>query len=53
MFHYQFDSVMSMGVMLFQLYMAVLFAWLAVVFRTGIETMRSRLLKEKFAFVMG
>ena len=27
MFHYQFDSVMSMGVMLFQLYMAVLSAW--------------------------
>ena len=53
MFHYQFDSVMSMGVMLFQLYMAVLFAWLAVIFRTEIETLRSRLLKEKFAFVDG
>ena len=37
MFHYQFDSVMSMGVMLFQVYMAVLFAWLAVVFRSGLR----------------
>jgi protein NrfD len=53
MFHYQFDSVMSMGVMLFQVYMAVLFAWLAVVFRTEIETLRRHLLQEKFAFVDG
>ena len=53
MFHYQFDSVMSMGVMLFQVYMAVLFAWLAVVFRAEIETLRSHLLQEKFAFVDG
>ncbi|WP_042881460.1 NrfD/PsrC family molybdoenzyme membrane anchor subunit, partial [Aeromonas sp. ZOR0002] len=51
MFHYQFDSVMSMGVMLFQVYMAVLFAWLAVVFRSEIETLRRHLLQEKFAFV--
>ena len=51
MFHYQFDSVMSMGVMLFQVYMALLFAWLAVVFRTEIETLRRHLLQEKFAFV--
>lgn len=51
MFHYQFDSVMSMGVMLFQLYMAVLFAWLAVVFRTEIERLHRHLFKEKFAFV--
>ncbi|USV59215.1 cytochrome c nitrite reductase subunit NrfD [Aeromonas encheleia] len=53
MFHYQFDSVMSMGVMLFQLYMAVLFAWLGVVFRAEIEALRSRLFKQKFAFVDG
>ena len=53
MFHYQFDSVMSMGVMLFQVYMAVLFAWLAVVFRSEIETLRCHLLQEKFAFVDG
>ncbi|CAJ1793432.1 cytochrome c nitrite reductase subunit NrfD [Aeromonas salmonicida] len=51
MFHYQFDSVMSMGVMLFQLYMAVLFAWLAVVFRSEIEELRRHLFKETFAFV--
>ena len=37
--------------MLFQVYMAVLFAWLAVVFRAEIETLRSHLLQEKFAFV--
>lgn len=53
MFHYQFDSVMSMGVMLFQLYMAVLFAWLGVVFRDEIEALRGRLFKQKFAFVDG
>ncbi|MNC24842.1 Polysulfide reductase, NrfD [compost metagenome] len=40
-----------MGVMLFQVYMAVLFAWLAVVFRSEIETLRRHLLQEKFAFV--
>jgi protein NrfD len=51
MFHYQFDSVMSMGVMLFQVYMAVLFAWLAVVFRAEIEGLRRHLLADKFAFV--
>ena len=37
--------------MLFQVYMALLFAWLAVVFRTEIETLRRHLLQEKFAFV--
>ncbi len=53
MFHYQFDSVMSMGVMLFQIYMAVLFAWLAVVFRAEIEALRRRLLVDRLAFVDG
>jgi len=53
MFHYQFDSVMSMGVMLFQVYMAVLFAWLAVVFRAEIAVLRRQLLVDKFAFVDG
>lgn len=33
MFNYQFNSVMSMGVMLFQLFMATLFLWLAMVFK--------------------
>ncbi|MDU5731154.1 MAG: cytochrome c nitrite reductase subunit NrfD [Citrobacter freundii] len=32
MFHYSFTSVMSMGVMLFQLYMVVLVLWLAKIF---------------------
>lgn len=33
MFNYNFDSVMSMGVMLFQLYMAVIVVWIAVMFK--------------------
>ncbi|MBK4713892.1 MULTISPECIES: cytochrome c nitrite reductase subunit NrfD [Tenebrionibacter/Tenebrionicola group] len=36
MFHYSFTSVMSMGVMLFQLYMLVLALWLAMLFRTDL-----------------
>ncbi len=32
MFHYSFTSVMSVGVMLFQVYMAVLVVWLAKIF---------------------
>lgn len=32
MFHYSFTSVMSVGVMLFQVYMAVLIVWLAKIF---------------------
>lgn len=51
MFHYQFDSVMSMGVMLFQLYMAVLFAWLAIVFRQEVANLRQRWLSGKWGFV--
>ncbi|WP_421258506.1 cytochrome c nitrite reductase subunit NrfD [Aeromonas sp. 600886] len=51
MFHYQFDSVMSMGVMLFQVYMTVLFAWLAVLFRAEIEGLRRHLLADRFAFI--
>ncbi|SQB25598.1 cytochrome c-type biogenesis protein [Citrobacter koseri] len=35
MFHYSFTSVMSMGVMLFQLYMVVLVLWLAKIFEKG------------------
>lgn len=33
MFHYSFTSVMSMGVLLFQLYMVVLILWLAIIFQ--------------------
>lgn len=36
MFNYQFNSVMSMGVLMFQVYMAVIFLWIAVVFRDWI-----------------
>jgi protein NrfD len=37
MFHYSLTSVMSMGVMLFQIYMLTLVAWLAVVFRAPLN----------------
>lgn len=40
-------SVMSMGVILFQVYMAVLFAWLGVMFRKDIMSF----LKGKFGFI--
>lgn len=36
MFNYQFDSVMSMGVAMFQIYMALAFLWIAVIFRDEI-----------------
>ncbi|VEI78110.1 Formate-dependent nitrite reductase, membrane component [Mannheimia haemolytica] len=36
MFNYNFTSVMSMGVMLFQLYMAVLVVWIAIMFKDWI-----------------
>lgn len=36
MFHYSFTSVVSMGVMLFQLYMVVLVLWLAKIFEHGL-----------------
>ncbi len=51
MFHYQFDSVMSMGVMLFQIYMAVLLIWLGGVFAPAIAALRARLLGERFGWV--
>ncbi|WP_373819244.1 cytochrome c nitrite reductase subunit NrfD [Glaesserella sp.] len=38
MFNYQFDSVMSMGVMLFQVFMAVLLIWLAIIFKDWLAT---------------
>ncbi|WP_373777158.1 cytochrome c nitrite reductase subunit NrfD [Glaesserella sp.] len=40
MFNYQFDSVMSMGVMLFQVFMAVLLIWLAIIFKDWLATFR-------------
>lgn len=39
MFNYQFNSVMSMGVMLFQLFMATLFIWLAIIFKAWIASL--------------
>ena len=42
MFHYQFDSVMSMGVMLFQLYMVVLVLWLAKIFEKEVIALQQR-----------
>lgn len=42
MFNYQFDSIMSMGVLLFQVYMAVIFLWIAIIFREWIERLINR-----------
>lgn len=42
MFHYSFTSVMSMGVMLFQIYMLVLVLWLALIFRDELTTLQQR-----------
>ncbi|MCR9388392.1 cytochrome c nitrite reductase subunit NrfD [Vibrio metoecus] len=49
MIYYNPTSVMSMGVILFQVYMAVLFVWIGIIFRPVIM----RLLKGKFTFVDG
>lgn len=42
MFNYQFNSIMSMGVMLFQVYMAVFFLWAAIIFKDLIATLINR-----------
>lgn len=42
MFHYSFTSVMSMGVMLFQLYMVVLVLWLAKIFGKEVIALQQR-----------
>ncbi|MGP2409054.1 cytochrome c nitrite reductase subunit NrfD [Yersinia sp. 2553 StPb PI] len=39
MFFYSTSSVMSLGVMLFQIYMVVLLVWLAVIFRHGLTAL--------------
>lgn len=44
MFHYSLTSVMSMGVMLFQIYMVVLFVWLAKVFEQELLSVQHRML---------
>ncbi|ECK1448637.1 cytochrome c nitrite reductase subunit NrfD [Salmonella enterica subsp. enterica serovar Kentucky] len=42
MLHYSFTSVMSMGVMLFQLYMVVLVLWLAKIFEKEVIALQQR-----------
>ncbi|AMG65064.1 cytochrome c nitrite reductase subunit NrfD [Providencia stuartii] len=50
MFHYSPTSVMSMGVMLFQVYMVVLVVWLAKVFETELVAIQQKLLP-RFGFI--
>lgn len=49
MIYFNPSSVMSMGVILFQVYMIVLFIWIGIIFRETIM----RFLKGKFAFIDG
>lgn len=42
MFHYSLTSVMSMGVMLFQVYMAVMVVWLAKIFESDVLKLQQR-----------
>ncbi|OOF68771.1 cytochrome c nitrite reductase subunit NrfD [Rodentibacter caecimuris] len=51
MFNYQFNSVMSMGVMLFQVYMLFLVAWCAVIFKDEIGLLIHRFMP-KLKFVL-
>ncbi|MBF0750724.1 MULTISPECIES: cytochrome c nitrite reductase subunit NrfD [unclassified Pasteurella] len=51
MFNYQFNSVMSMGVMLFQIYMLFLVLWGVVIFKNEIEALIHRFIP-KLKFVM-
>ena len=51
MFNYQFNSVMSMGVMLFQVYMLFLVAWGIVIFKNEIAALINRFLP-KLSFVL-
>ena len=50
MFNYQFNSVMSMGVMLFQVYMLFLVCWCAVIFKEDIMALIQRFMP-KLGFV--
>lgn len=49
MFHYSLTSVMSMGVMLFQLYMLVLVLWLAMIFQADLQRLLQRWLPKLVA----
>ena len=51
MFNYQFNSVMSMGVMLFQIYMLFLVIWGGVIFKKEIEVLINRFMP-KLQFVI-
>ncbi|MEH6453412.1 MAG: cytochrome c nitrite reductase subunit NrfD [Psychromonas sp.] len=51
MIFYNTSSVMSMGVILFQVYMVVLFAWLAVIYKKPISDLLKSLFAGKFSFV--
>ena len=51
MFNYQFNSVMSMGVMLFQVYMFFLVVWGVTIFKQQIDALITRFMP-KFKFVM-
>lgn len=49
MFNYQLDSVMSWGVILFQVYMAVVLLWLAIIFKNELACLLDKYLpKLKF-----
>lgn len=51
MVFYNLSSPMSLGVILFQVYMIALFLWLAVLFETVLLTTMRRLLGEKLSFI--
>lgn len=51
MFNYQFHSIMSMGVMLFQIYLSMMFLWIAIIFRELIATLINRFIPA-FKFVV-
>lgn len=42
MFNYQFNSVMSMGVVLFQVYMAAVFVWIGIIFKNELAALIAR-----------
>lgn len=52
MFNYNFSSVMSMGVLMFQVYMLVLFIWIFIMFKDWLEVAINRF-APKFKFVLG
>ncbi len=51
MLFYQWSSIMAIGVMLFQIYMAVLVVWIAGVFRAEIFTLQQRFMPGKLTFL--